>query len=195
MKTKVIQILGLARSGKDWTASQLKTYFESQSKSVEIMSYAAPMKRITTALFGISLKQLNEYKNKSDRYSINLIDRFSGEHGFNTNFRTLLQKFGNKAMKSEFGDSVWSDLMLTNINQSSADIIIISDCRFTVELNSIGGTTIRVINFNLTSMNHQSETELLDAKTDYCLNNTNYQLTTKQINELAEKILKEKLCK
>lgn len=40
MKTPlIIQLLGLARSGKDWTATQLKTYFESQGKSVEIMSY------------------------------------------------------------------------------------------------------------------------------------------------------------
>ena len=98
MKPLVIQLLGQARSGKDWTASQLKAYFESQGKSVEIMSYAAPIKRIAAKLFGISLDTLDDFKNRSDNVSIEVYDdkvktdTTSTCFQFNTNFREIIQR-------------------------------------------------------------------------------------------------------
>lgn len=192
MKPKIVQILGNMRSGKDWTASQLKTYFESQGKSVDIMSYAAPMKRIASTLFGISLEQLDEYKNMSDRFHINLIDMTNGSHGFDTNFREFLQRLGSDAMKPEFGDNVWAILMQANIDKSSADVILIPDCRFNIELESIGGVTVRVVNNSLTPpMNHSSELELSNHKTHHVLDNTNHQCTLISIEDLAKRILNE----
>lgn len=192
----IIQLLGLARSGKDWTATQLKTYFESQGKSVEIYSYAAPMKRLAATLFDISLEQLDDFKNRSNNVVIEVYDNAdlngTGTFQFETNFRTFLQRLGNEAMKSEFGDSVWADLMLKQINQSTADIIIIPDCRFTVELETIGGITVRVVNNSLPPpMQHASELELADIPTKYTLDNTNYQATPAQIAELAQRIINE----
>ena len=70
----VIQLLGQARSGKDFTATNLKLYYESIGKSVEIMSYAAPMKQIAATLFGITLEQLDDFKNNSNRVSIEVYD-------------------------------------------------------------------------------------------------------------------------
>lgn len=194
MKPLVIQLLGQARSGKDWTASQLKAYFESQGKSVEVYSYAAPMKRITATLFNISLEQLDKYKNNPNRFTVNLIDMTDGDHGFDTNFREFLQRLGNQAMKPEFGDDVWAKLMQSNIDQSSADIIIIPDCRFNVELEAVGGVTVRVVNNSLPPpMNHASELELLHYATMYSINNTNYSITSEDIANLAQRILNENL--
>ena len=192
MSKLVIQLLGQARSGKDWTATQLKIYFESQGKSVDVMSYAAPMKRITATLFNISLEQLDEYKNNPDRFHINLIDMADGQHGFDTNFREFLQRLGNQAMKPEFGDSVWADLMKVNITKSTADIIIIPDCRFNVELEAVGGVTVRVVNYSLPPpMNHASELELLHYATMYSIDNTNYSVTSDDIANLAQRILSD----
>lgn len=185
----IIQLLGLARSGKDWTATQLKTYFESQGKSVEIMSYAAPIKRMTAKLFGISLENLDFYKN--NRASIYLQEKYQ-DIEYLTDFREFLQTLGNEAMKSEFGDSVWADLMLKQISQSTADIVIIPDCRFTVELEAIGGITVRVVNNSLPPpMQHASELELADTRTDYTLDNTNYKLTLTEIASLGKRLLKD----
>lgn len=196
MKPLVIQLLGQARSGKDWTASQLKAYFESQGKSVEIMSYAAPMKRIAAKLFGISLEQLDDFKNRSDKVSIevydneNILDKTSPSFQLETNFRTFLQRLGNDAIKPEFGDDVWAKLAKANIDKSTADIIIIPDCRFTVELNAIGGITVRVNNHSLPApMNHPSELELLNYLTHYSLDNTDYSLTSEDIETIAQRIL------
>ena len=188
MKPLVIQLLGFARAGKDWTASQLKAYFESQGKSVEIMSYAAPMKRIAATLFGISLEQLDVAKNNPATYPI-----YCGEYGrdyLETDFRQFLQRLGNDAIKPEFGDDVWAKLAKANIDKSTADIIIIPDCRFTVELNEVGGTTVRIVNNSLPPpMNHPSELELLNYVTHYSLDNTNHSLTSENIETIAQRIL------
>lgn len=200
MKPLVIQLLGQARSGKDWTASQLKAYFESQGKSVEIMSYAAPMKRIAAKLFGISLDTLDDFKNRSDNVSIevydneNILDKTSPSFQLETNFRTFLQRLGNDAIKPEFGDDVWAQLALKNINTSTSDVIIMSDCRFNVELEVVGGVTVRVVNNSLPPpMNHASELELLHYATMYSINNTNYSVTSEDIANLAQRILNENL--
>ena len=188
MKPLVIQLLGFARSGKDWTASQLKAYFESQGKSVEIMSYAAPMKRIAATLFGISLEQLDVAKNNPATYPI-----YCGEYGrdyLETDFRQFLQRLGNDAVKPEFGDDVWAKLAKANIDKSTADIIIIPDCRFTVELSEVGGTTVRIVNNSLPPpMNHPSELELLNYVTHYSLDNTDHSLTSEDIETIAQRIL------
>ena len=188
MKPLVIQILGFSRAGKDWSASQFKAYFESQGKSVEIMSYAAPMKRIAATLFGISLEQLDVAKNNPATYPI-----YCGEYGrdyLETDFRQFLQRLGNDAIKPEFGDDVWAKLAKANIDKSTADIIIMPDCRFTIELNEVGGTTVRIVNNSLPPpMNHPSELELLHYVTDYSLDNTDHSLTAEDIETIAQRIL------
>jgi hypothetical protein len=191
----VIQLLGQSRSGKDWTAEQLKAYFESQGKSVEIMSYAAPMKNIVMKLFDISWDKLDDFKNRHKDVIVEAHDytdraRMGVTTVVETNFRTILQRMGNEAMKSQFGDSVWADLAKKNIAKSSADIIIFADCRFNIELDTIGGITVRVVNNSLpTPMNHASELELLDRLTDFALDNTNQSATKADIASLAQRIL------
>ena len=188
----VIQILGFSRAGKDFTAAQLKLYYESIGKSVEILSYAAPMKQIAATLFGITLEQLDDFKNRSEQASIEVYDMLNcngGKYQFELNFRTFLQRLGNEAIKPIFGDAVWANLMQSAISKSSADIIIIPDCRFQAELEAIGGPTIRVINTALPPpMQHASELELADFITDFVLDNTNYQATSADIAELANRI-------
>ena len=193
MKPLVIQLLGFARAGKDWTASQLKAYFESQGKSVEIMSYAAPMKRIAATLFDITLEQLDNYKNHPLEYVIDItqLSEFKVPVDIhNTDFRRFLQLLGNDAIKPEFGDDVWAKLAKANIDKSTADIIIMPDCRFTVELSEVGGTTVRIVNNSLPPpMNHPSELELLNYVTHYSLDNTNHSLTSEDIETIAQRIL------
>lgn len=193
----IIQLLGFARAGKDWTASQLKAYFESQGKSVELYSYAAPMKQIAATLFDITLEQLDNYKNHPLEYVIDITQLSDFKRPVdihNTNFRRFLQLLGNEAIKPVFGDNVWAKLAKENIAKSTADIVIIPDCRFAVELEAVGGVTVRVVNNSLPPpMNHSSELELIDYKTDYVLNNTDYKLTEGEIIDLAKRILNENL--
>ena len=189
----VIQLLGQARAGKDFTASALKSYYESIGKSVEIYSYAAPMKQIAATLFDITLGQLDDFKNQPINYPVTILSRYYGKSIVDTDMRIFLQRLGNEAIKPIFGDTVWANLMQSAISKSSADIIIIPDCRFQVELATIGGITIRVINTALPPpMQHASELELAETPTDYTLNNTNYKATESNIAYLAQRILHER---
>lgn len=198
-KPLIIQLLGLARAGKDFTADSLKTYYESKGLTVEVKSYAAPMKRMAAALFGISLEELDDFKNRSDEVSIevydnyNIADRTTPSFQLETDFRTFLQRLGNEATKSEFGNSVWADLMATHIEQSNADIIILSDCRFFTEVNAFPEATyVRVVNHALAPpMQHPSELELKDFPANFTLDNTNYKATEAGLSDLAELIIKE----
>ena len=190
MTKHVIQLIGQARSGKDWTAEKLKLYYESIGESVEVLSYATPLKQITAELFGISLKQLDEYKNNQQNVSVKAYDY--NLLLFATDFRTILQRIGNEAIKPIFGDNVWAKLMQQSINSSTADIIIIPDCRFQTELALIGGVTLRIVNNALPEpSNHASEIELVDIQTDYTLDNTYYTMTPLIIGKLAQRIYDE----
>ena len=185
----VIQLLGFSRAGKDFTATQLKLYYESIGKSVEILSYAAPMKQIAATLFGISLEQLDDFKNHPINYTLLVTSPYTEPPVVQLDFRTFLQRLGNEAIKPLFGDTVWANLMQQAISKSSADIIIIPDCRFTVELQAIGGTTVRVLNYALPApMQHASELELAEVSTNFVLDNTNYQATSADIAKLANQI-------
>lgn len=191
----IIQLLGQARSGKDFTATQLKLYYELIGKSVEILSYAAPMKQIAATLFDISLEQLDDFKNRDRQVSIEVYDHnkdtqfYRDSIEIDINFREFLQRLGNEAIKPLFGDAVWANLMQQAISKSSADVIIIPDCRFTVELQTIGGITIRVLNSALPApMQHASELELANTICMYMLDNTNYQATSADIAHLANQI-------
>ena len=192
----IIQLLGKSRAGKDWTAEQLKLYYESLNKSVDILSYAAPLKQITAKLFDISLDKLNDFKNRPNSVSIRVHDNSLPASVINlekeTNFRTILQRMGNEAIKPIFGKDVWAKLMQQSIKSSTADIIIIPDCRFHTELSLIGGITLRVINNSLSQhSNHASEIELAYTQTNYTLDNTDYTATPTIINKLAQRIYDE----
>ena len=189
----IIQLLGQARAGKDFTAQSLKEYYISKGYTVEIKSYAAPMKRIAANLFGISLEQLDDFKNRSSEVLIKVYDEgVKDKFLFELNFRIFLQLLGSDAIKPEFGNSVWADLMKSSIANSTADIIIIPDCRFTTELQTFPTSiTVRVINSSLEPpMDHASELELLEYPVDFTIDNTDYKLTSEEVAHLAESILK-----
>lgn len=187
----IVQLLGFARAGKDFTATQLKLYYGSIGKSVQILSYATPLKQITAALFELTLEQLDDYKNRANEVYLTVTDCSIEDHFvFDTSFRTILQRMGNEAIKPIFGDNVWAQLMQQTISNSTADVIIIPDCRFQVERQAIGGITVRVVNSALPAPSqHASELELADTLCMYMLDNTNYQATSADIAVLAERIL------
>ena len=186
----VIQLLGQARAGKDFTATSLKEYYESQGLTVEIKSYAAPMKRMAATLFGITLEQLDEAKNNPSNYPIYCGD--VGRDYCELDFRTFLQRLGNDATKPEFGDSVWADLMKSEVAKSQANVIVIPDCRFLTEVEAFpNAVLVRVINNSLEPpMDHASELELTEYPTDYVIDNTNYRDIQSDLKLLADEVIK-----
>ena len=81
MKT-VILLNGKARSGKDTIARIMKRYLEVDRPKGElktrIFSFASPLKTVVAETLGITLNDLETFKNKSDRYSLNIVDNQTG---------------------------------------------------------------------------------------------------------------------
>ena len=175
---KIILINGKKRSGKDYLANALKLELEQQGHTAEIMSFATPIKEIVADTFGISLELLDDYKNNSQAIDVageNLLD-----------FRVLLQRFGTEAMKSQFGNEVWVDLLKDKVNKSTAEYILVPDFRFLCEdmHKEFTVMTVHIFNNNIVSDDtHASENELNYYSFDIMLDNTGYKLDKNDVQK------------
>ena len=176
--SKVILISGRKRSGKDFVADILAQELRGQYKTVEILSFATPLKQVVASTFNITLKQLEEYKNAEDDVLCR-IDNAKIHHNLHTiSMRKLLQRFGTEATKPIFGVNVWGELMLKAVQNSSADYIIIPDYRFDEEYaylaqNNLNLTVIQVVG-NIPQVLDPHASEALPSHTpEYSVDNRN----------------------
>ena len=184
----IIQLSGRKRSGKDWTAAAIKQQLESHGYSVEVMSFAEPLKDIASIILDMPLSDLELAKNNNDA----IYQTGSYYNEYLTTFRSLLQRLGTEAMKKHFGESVWYDLLINRIEQSSADYILVPDYRFPEETIP-GATTVRIYSTSVDlTDNHISETALDNHTFNHVLDNSNKQLTESDIvHFVSNHIVKE----
>ena len=116
MKKKVLLIAGQKRSGKDTLAHLVKEELQRLGKTVEVMSFAYPMKEILSVTLGITMDELEILKNDP-----------SNPH------RGYLQRLGTEGIKPWFGKSVWTNLAMKVTRESEADVVIFADFRFPEE--------------------------------------------------------------
>ena len=163
-----ILISGYKRSGKDFVADKLKKLLDSFGMANERLSFAAPMKRIIAKTFGITEEFLDVCKNAPDEFLIQVTK--NGEVLHSTNFREVLQRFGSDAMKPEFGENVWAELL--DSRADSEKVSIVSDWRFPIERTNESDICVRVKNPEvLNTDTHESETALDDYAMDVTITN------------------------
>jgi hypothetical protein len=183
----IIQLSGKKRAGKDTIAKYLTTALETAyDYKVEVMSFAEPMKDIIATILGLSLEDLDLFKNRNDIYRLRVIDTDGNIPLHTTDCRQILQQFGSEAMKKWFGNDVWVTLLNQRIKDSTADVIIIPDWRFEIE-EITSSLKIRISSNNCDLKDtHVSETELDSYEHfDLLLNNDDYKLTQQQIEWLV----------
>jgi len=183
----VILVSGYKRSGKDFVSNILQNELKDSVK----YSYAYPLKKILADSFGISVEELENYKNI--KANIDVPISFVTYKRL-TDFRALLQVFGTEAMKQWFGANVWSDLFIKQ--DLKQKYIIIPDWRFKLEYEEAkkyykNVITLRVNDNNISNTDtHSSETELEGYKFDYIIDNTK---KDESILEEIDKFIKEAL--
>lgn len=180
---KIILVNGLKRSGKDYFSNLLKERLENKNKTVEICSFADPMKFILSTTLNISIEELDNYKNNMSK--ILLTSHIEGIESLNsvTNVRSALQNFGTEAMQTVFGKNVWVDLMNSKIEKSKADYFIIPDFRFTQEYID-DAITVHIMSSDLINADtHKSENDLKDFSFDHIIDNTGKPNISPQIEE------------
>ena len=195
---RIILLSGYARSGKDFVGKHITISKQLAKQDVEIMFFAEPMKRILAKTMGVAPSTLDKYKN-SPNVSIQTHDSF-GKVG-TTTVRNMLQLFGSEAMKSEFGDDVWAELLLKRVKQSDADVIVVTDWRFKSEYFSLFDNahedislhTVRITREGLVNTHtHVSEIDLDDGiDFDYEIKNNGVSILslTRQVNKMLKEIM------
>lgn len=188
---KIIGIAGKAHSGKDVVASIItyqllvnnptydkwyNRYYVTNALLREdlIIHFADPLKQVLSIITGLSIKQINENKDKGyylwdkqklvgDNYPndyklidikslevtglINYIKQFDGKIAIT--IRTLLQFIGTELMKKRFDNNVWIRPTINNAHEiaNRYSLCIIPDVRFKDEEEAIhkaGGKVIRI---------------------------------------------------
>lgn len=195
MKNLVVLINGKKRNGKDHTAILLKNELEQRGYKVQIMSFAEPIKVIVASMLGISVEELETYKNDYTEYGLEMRAYPDNQRPVlfgEINFREILQRFGTEAMKPVFGDDVWAALLYKKAKESDADFVLVPDFRFNIEYNE-NATTINVFNKDIVSTDtHASETELDNFKFDWYIDNTGKPDLTTAIKQTADYIISKR---
>ena len=162
---KIVLINGKKRAGKDYFAKSLKAELEALDKTVAIFSFADPIKEILAKSLGITIQELDEYKNSNSEIYI--------KKRKITDARKLLQNFGTEAMKSIFGEDVWVNLLEEKALSLNKDFVLVPDFRFLIEY--ISPYTVKIENKSIDSSDgHKSENELNDFEFNYIIDNTGY---------------------
>lgn len=181
VEVPVFLVSGKKRSGKDHTAKVIQEWYKSKGLTVDLYAFADPIKTILCDTFGISLEELDYMKNTDQQISLSTGSGFKSK-----TMRQVIQNFGTEAMQTAFGVNVWKQKAEEFIENSKADIVIITDFRFPTEAIE-GCKYISIKNDEVDAQandSHKSENLLDDQVFDITLDNTGYPSDEKIMQEL-----------
>jgi len=142
MTKQIIGICGFIGSGKDTAADYLVNFHEFRRDS-----FAATLKDAVSAVFNWD-RELLEGRTKQAREWREQVDPWWAERTGMPDLtpRLALQLWGTEVCRRGFHDDIWIASLEARL-RNSQDNIVISDCRFPNEINSIkqaGGKVVRV---------------------------------------------------
>jgi hypothetical protein len=140
----VIAFTGKKGVGKNFVADITKSILEKQGNKVEFAAFADPMKRFLIDIVGLDAVKI--YGNDKDKNSPTgykwekmpcwLQQKFDISNG-DVTIRHALQIFGTELNREIWDSEIWVKAMQRRIITSAADWLLITDCRYQNEIDSI----------------------------------------------------------
>lgn len=169
---------GKARSGKNYIAEQFHKALTEQHKTVLELSFAYKLKLYISALFALTLEEVDKWKINEEPFTANGVT-----------MREILQRFGTDIMRKHVDKDFWIKFVATRIVNTDYNYYLITDYRFPNELDVVdyiklydlynltdyNVKVVKVINNStIKSSNHESEllTDVIDA--DIVIDNTDH---------------------
>jgi len=139
----IIGVCGFIGSGKDTVADYLQNFHEFRRDS-----FASTLKDAVASVFGWD-RELLEGRTKEARAWREQVDAWWANRLLMPELtpRSILQLWGTEVCRRSFHDDIWI-ASLENKLRNSKDDIVISDCRFPNEIQSIkaaGGIVVRIV--------------------------------------------------
>jgi len=219
MKKTVILVSGKLQSGKNSFSDYMIECFEKNKKTAIYEYFAKELKKNCNEDFSYFIEALNQFSNElksliQANFEILRRDSFiklnnklkdievNDDNWYedkNLITRTLLQTYGTNIMRKRVSDSYWVDKLKENINNSDADVIIITDVRFPNEIDAFSSSEYDVYKIRIERYieresienQHESETALDDYdKWDYkVINNKTKQALENQVELITKDIM------
>lgn len=188
----IIGLMGQKHSGKDTAAAYLV-----KEHGFERRAFADPGKKYLASVLDIPLWDIEKFKNdKNVAVTVEHLQNDGSVFRFESlDFRQYMQNFIENA-KQIFGEDVWANATLPVDGFYGGRAIVLSDCRFQVEVNRIkelGGYTIKIVRPSSEDQDHhRSEAEQLAIKADYeAFNTEGVEYLYKRIDHILDELLKD----
>lgn len=172
----IIALTARSQAGKDTVCEIIQEMWDDTQR----IAFADNVKKFTALALDITLEELEFLKNSKEEWTL-------FHRGITT--RQLLQRVGTEAGRGLFGENVWVDLALKDIDPKK--IYVITDCRFENEakkVKELGGIVVKIWRKEADNVpsTHASETADLSAYYDYQIHNDG---TKQELRETIEGLL------
>jgi hypothetical protein len=160
----IIGLVGKANSGKDTFSNFLVSHYNFKK-----LSFASSLKDALSVIFGWD-RNLLEGETDESRNWRETIDPY-----WDLTPRRTMQIIGTNIFRNHFDRNIWIKSLLNKINNLPLDSkIVISDCRFINEIQSLkefGATIIRINRDSSSNFKHESENDIQDIFVDFDIDN------------------------
>lgn len=191
----IVGLNGKMGAGKNEAAKRLALL---SSLPVVEVSYARRLKESAAALLGVSLHNLEVWKNNPSRCVTagTIIDGlgFVALGETTITIRSFLQRYGTESHRDVFGDDFWLDAALPVETEGWYDdrLYVVTDMRFPNEaqrVKDLGGVTVRIVGAHTETGNHPSEQVLeCDFEIDNSARDDGFAALDMALAELLAKI-------
>jgi hypothetical protein len=182
----IIGVTGKKHHGKTTIGNHLADKYDFRH-----CPFADPMKEAVAALWGITRKEVDDYKEEPGEIPLVEVHiTISDKYVYTYTWREHLQRFGTNMGRRVLGEEIWIDQLFEGQNWSDGDHIVISDVRFDNEaeaLKRVGGWIIQVVRPDLVDDDeHESEDGIDPDNIDYVIINDD---SLEHLQECVDEVL------